>query len=112
MRNPVVLVQIESIERVFERTGVTDFCIECIHSSDARKGGCCHGCVNLGPNGCMDKPLACALYLCHEAQQEFPKVELYLRDIKHSFDSGVTYGFRLASIENEKLMSNPERFVL
>ena len=104
-RNATVLVQITKIDALLEVTGVRDYCIACIKGP---KGGCCQGCSSLGPNGCTDKPLACALWLCSNARQEFPAVQDALYAIGSRYPYGVARAYRHLSIQYEQLMDVKE----
>lgn len=104
MRNPEVLVQIQTIEFLLASSGVQSFCMACIKSPE---GGCCQGCANLGPNGCVEKPLACALWLCSNARDRFPDVSKELRTIDIKWPTSVARGYRLSSLVAEsKLQSS------
>jgi hypothetical protein len=102
MRNQAVLVQITTINAILLDSGVTSDCIGCIN--DPKRGGCCQNCSNLGPNGCMDKPMACALWLCDSMKQKYPTVVKQLNEIADKYPWGVAYNFRQASIEAEELL--------
>ena len=98
-RNHDVLVQIGKIDEMLKDTRVRDFCISCIRGP---AGGCCQGCSNLGPNGCTDKPLACALWLCSKADKAFPQVAEALSIEKQKWPYRVANGMRLMSIRAEQ----------
>lgn len=103
-RNPDVLVQIARIDQMAERTGIRAFCQGCIHKQHTEgsyPGGCCTGCTNLGPNGCTEKPLSCALWLCRGARKAFPQQARGLDAIARIWPSGLAYGFRMDSLQQE-----------
>lgn len=100
-RNPQVLVQIQKIDDILKESGVSSFCMDCIHGPE---GGCCQGCASLGPNGCTDKPLSCALWLCHEAKQQFPEVRAELMTINRKYDYGIANSYRQLSITMEQYL--------
>jgi hypothetical protein len=100
-RNPQVLVQIKKIDAILVQTGVRDHCISCIQGP---RGGCCQGCSYLSPTGCTNKPLACALWLCREAEALFPKVSAQLIEIASKWPWEVAHNYRQRSIEAESLL--------
>lgn len=98
MRNPEVLVQIQEADALLLSSGVRDHCIECIHSEE---GGCCQHCDLLGKQGCTNKPLACALWLCDRAQRMFPAAAKKLDEMKSQWPYVVSNGFRHRSLQAE-----------
>lgn len=101
LRNPTVLVQITIAETLMEKSGVHSHCMDCIKSS---VGGCCQNCSNLGTNGCTNKPLACALWLCPSAERKFPKVAGELHGMMNKFPYDVSRGYRHSSLVAEARM--------
>jgi hypothetical protein len=97
-RNPQVLVQIGQIDTLLQTSGVRDYCLECIKGP---KGGCCQGCSLLGTDGCTNKPLSCALWLCFPAAVKFQEVAKQLKDIAHNYPTKVAHGYRGASLSAE-----------
>jgi hypothetical protein len=103
-RNPEVLKEIESIEAGLIASGVREYCLACIY--DPSRGGCCHGCKNLDANGCIEKPLSCATWLCMDVERKFPEFAKGLSVVKHNmiakFGGYVALGYRTMSLDNEK----------
>lgn len=100
-RNPQVLIQIERAEDILVRTGVSDHCSACINSPE---NGCCQRCPSLGLFGCVEKPMACALWLCHRAKRMFPDAVKQLGQIADQLPAEVAYGHRHRSLIAEQQM--------
>ena len=60
-------------EQAYDRLcDMADFVLKVHNPCQIRCGSCiagsfcCHGCENLGPNGCTTRSLTCKLYLCNQ----------------------------------------------
>lgn len=106
-RHPKVVAQIEVVDSMLRRSGVRSYCLTCIkrpvaeHSFSTPAGGCCQGCALLGPNGCTNKPLSCALWLCGSAKTAFPAVHQKLVQITTQWPLDISRGIRQHSLEAE-----------
>lgn len=73
-------------------------------SNSAQDELCCGGCRFHSVNGCTaEKPLACKLWLCHEAKTKYPKAAkrlLALREIAFSNHLYVVRGDKAKSLRN------------
>lgn len=98
-RSTEALVQITKINDILTRTGVSSFCNTCIHGPE---GGCCQGCANLGPDGCINKPIACALWLCNKAALELPQAARELNQLARTYPYEVAHGYRHISLRAEE----------
>jgi hypothetical protein len=108
-RDPQILAQIEEIDALLENSGVRHFCNMCWKGK--LKGithtvGCCNGpkCELLGKDGCTNKPLNCALWLCDAARKFYPTVAAQLDVIKDKWPAELAdpyINFRKASLDFE-----------
>ena len=69
---------IQAIEKAWEDSGASQVCKRCI----AHGQGCCGGCPNLGPIGCIDKPLPCAVWTCEKIRRPYPRLAAQMDEIK------------------------------
>jgi hypothetical protein len=102
-RNLAVLETIAEIDHAMLISGARDFCLACINRTNPHvKGGCCQGCKLLGAEGCLEKPLSCAQWLCRTAQERFPELSKQMQQIateRHGY--AVAKSFRANSLQAE-----------
>lgn len=109
-RDPAVLAEIRGIEALLRESGIADECAACWRGERERETGgvgCCSNCNLSNSNGCLNKPLSCALWLCEYLKKKYPTVAKKLGTITakyhetNGFRSGLL-GFRQQSLEAEQ----------
>lgn len=69
-RHPVYEEFVGAVSQMWKDLGLSQkYCVPCFqgtgpHSYSKEVHGCCHTCPHLGADGCVAKPLGCALYFC------------------------------------------------
>jgi hypothetical protein len=59
---------VEALTRMWSKIGASSNCGKCFQGKLHRTigaHGCCGGCPSLGKDGCIAKPIDCALFTCH-----------------------------------------------
>ena len=101
------------VQKLLNMSGVSKLCTDCSLGKLGprwRDGtwGCCQGCENLTPTGCKEKPLSCAIWLCHAAKQKHLDIASVLDKIRNglhkiSYRTGLMGdGWRTNGLTQEK----------
>lgn len=90
---------VKRIEKLWKDSGANDECLKCIHGQQPgfryNGEGCCgkqmfqgrleadgSSCANLGPEGCLQKPFGCAIWICHDLERKMPEFAVKLNAIQ------------------------------
>lgn len=105
-RDPQVLASVRLAEKLIANAGIPAICTRCfageLSENVADNGGCCSGCKLLGPHGCTEKPLSCALWLCSYLKERFPALNEQLKQIGKTQPNEIVYAPRYYSLESEQ----------
>jgi len=77
---------IKDVEAYWRNTGMSSLCGRCIAEGidgDTYKG-CCTACDHLGPSGCTEKSLPCALWTCRHIDRYFPEQAAVLKRVSRN----------------------------
>jgi len=104
-RSPAVLEVIARIEGILRESGIAAECAACWRGelvAETHGIGCCQGCELSAQNGCLNKPLSCALWLCHYLRDKYPNVVEQLNLIADDWPRRLTLSYRVRSLDAEQ----------
>lgn len=83
-RHPVLEELIETLTSLWKAIGVSRVCVACfsgkITEFTGAKGCCGNSCSHLGVQGCLAKPLGCALFLCASLRTPWTRDSIFVKE--------------------------------
>lgn len=93
---PEIRMLVDELTKYFGALGMHKVCKSCFRGTMAKDYpdapaymkrapgiGCCAPCGLQGHNGCLSKPLGCALWMCEYTMKLFPHADAFLRKLRN-----------------------------